>query len=168
MFALEVLRKVERVILYICYSTLVIATLLGIATRLIPGLDSIPWGMELSRYSMLWLVMLINSINIRERDEIVIEVLITRVQPGVRRVLNIISDLLVIFFLGVMLVYGFIVCTGNAAQQTASLGISMMVVYICMPLGAFCMLLEKVIVFVQDVRSKTPIKTAGEEAVEKL
>ena len=80
----------------------------------------------------------------------------------------IISDILVIGFLVVMFVFGLKVCVDNARQMTASLGISMRYIYICMPLGALCMLIEKVIVLVQDVRSSKPIKNASEEVIDQL
>lgn len=168
MIFLNGLRRAERVIMYICYTALVVATLIGIVVRVIPGMPAVSWSMELSRFAMVWMVMLINAVNIQQRDEIVIEVLITRVPNAVRRIMALISDVLVIGFLVVMLIYGFKVCMANAGQMTASLGVTMQVIYICMPLGAFCMLLEKIIVLVQDFRSKTPIKNADEEAIEQL
>lgn len=168
MIVLTALRRIERVIMYVCYTALVVATLIGVVTRMLPGVSNVAWGMEVSRFAMIWMVMLVNSVNIRQRDEIVIEVLITRVSPPVRRVFALLSDILVIGFLAVMLYYSVIVCRNNAGQMTASLGISMMYIYIAMPLGAFCMLVEKVIVFVQDVKSKTPIKNADEEAADQL
>lgn len=168
MIVLNVLRKVERIVMYVAYTVLVAATLIGIITRVIPGLKNIVWGMEASRFCMVWLVMLINSVNIKERDEIVIEVLITRVPDKVRRIMAIISDILVIAFLIIMFWYGLKICITNRNQMTASLGITMNYVYACMPLGAFCMLLEKIIVFVQDVKSKTAIKTMNEEVIDSL
>jgi len=165
---LNVIRKAERAVMYVAYTVLVVATLIGIITRVVPGLTNIVWGMEASRFCMVWLVMLINSVNIKERDEIVIEVLITRVPDKVRKIMAIISDMLVIAFLLIMFRYGLKVCLTNKNQMTASLGITMNYVYACMPLGAFCMLFEKVIVFVQDVRSKTAIKTMNEEVIDSL
>ena len=167
-YILRLLRQVERTIMYVCYIALVMATLIGIVTRLIPGVNNVVWGMELSRFAMVWMVMLINAVNIQQRDEIVIEVLISRVPDRVRRIMAIISDILVIGFLVVMFVFGLKVCVDNARQMTASLGISMRYIYICMPLGALCMLIEKVIVLVQDVRSTKPIKNAGEEVIDQL
>lgn len=154
--------------MYVCYTALVVATLIGIVTRLIPGVNNVVWGMELSRFAKVWMVMLINAVNIQQRDEIVIEVLISRVPDGVRRMMAIISDVLVIGFLIVMFVFGLRVCLDNARQMTASLGVSMKYVYICMPLGALCMLIEKVIVLVQDIRSSKPIKNANEEVIDQL
>lgn len=168
MIVLKILRKIERIVMYVAYTILVTATLIGIITRIVPGFKNIVWGMELSRFCMVWLVMMINSVNIKERDEIVIEVLITRVSDKVRRIMALISDILVIAFLVIMFWYGLKVCMANKNQMTASLGITMNYVYMCMPLGAFCMLLEKVIVFIQDVKSKTAIKTMNEEVIDSL
>ena len=168
MIVLNVFRKAERLVMYIAYTVLVVATLIGIITRIVPGFKNIVWGMEASRFCMVWLVMLINSVNIKERDEIVIEVLVTRVPDKVRRIMAIISDMLVIAFLIIMFWFGLKVCITNKNQMTASLGITMNYVYACMPLGAFCMLLEKVIVFIQDVKSKTAIKTMSDEVIDRL
>lgn len=165
---LDMMRKCVRVIMIICYITLVVATLMGIVARTLPFFDGFPWGMELSRFAMVWLVMFINSLNIKERDEIVIEVLISRVPDMVRKVLAIISDILVIAFLVVMFRYGCIVMMSNVNQTTATLGISMRPVYFCMPAGAFFMLVEKILVLIQDIRAEKPIKNAEEEAIDRL
>lgn len=58
-YILRLLRQVERAIMYVCYIALVMATLIGIVTRLIPGVNNVVWGMELSRFAMVWMVMLI-------------------------------------------------------------------------------------------------------------
>ena len=47
-YILRLLRQVERTIMYVCYIALVMATLIGIVTRLIPGVNNVVWVCNIS------------------------------------------------------------------------------------------------------------------------
>ena len=81
---LDGLRRLIEIMIMILYAILCLATLLGVVSRVIPGLETVSWSMEISRYSMIYMVMLTNSIAIRERDEIIFEYVYKRLPERLR------------------------------------------------------------------------------------
>lgn len=149
---IQALRKISACCVIVLYAILCLATLLGVASRVIPGLQTVSWTMEVSRYAMIYMVMLTNAVAIRERDEIIFEYVFKRLPARLQCFAAVIGDLLVLFFLAVMLVFGVRASIANMVQLSPALGLPITYVYVAMPLGAAAMMLEKCIILAQDLR----------------
>ncbi len=149
---IDVMRKIIQIFVNICFVVLTIATLYGVLTRKLPGVQSAFWSMEVSRYSMISIVFFASAVNIKDKDEIVIEFFINRIRAAPKRILLIIGDLMVIFFLVIMIIYGFQMAINNMSQLSPSLGLPMTYVYATIPLGAILMMIEKIIVTMEHFK----------------
>ncbi|MGI6180901.1 MAG: TRAP transporter small permease [Agathobaculum sp.] len=160
------MRKCVEIIIMLLYAILCISTLIGVASRLIPGFEAVSWSMEVSRYSMIYMVMLTNSIAIRERDEIIFEYVYKRLPVKLQYFASVIGDLIILMFLVVMFRFGLEVAVDNMVQISPALGLPITYAYAAMPVGAVVMIIEKLIVLAVDL--KTSIRAfAGKELIQK-
>ena len=150
---LDGLRRLIEIMIMILYAILCLATLLGVVSRVIPGLETVSWSMEISRYSMIYMVMLTNSIAIRERDEIIFEYVYKRLPERLRCFASVIGDVAVLLFLAVMFRFGLEVAIDNMVQISPALGLPITYAYAAMPLGAAVMIVENLIVLAVDLKT---------------
>jgi TRAP-type C4-dicarboxylate transport system permease small subunit len=100
------------------------------------------WTEEVMRYSMIWLMMMGSVACIFRVEHMGIEVLETLVRPErVPLVKSALYSVAAIFCV-VILIYGWPLAMRNASQVAPASGISMIVPYLALPVGAALMLVQ--------------------------
>lgn len=91
---------------------------------------------ELLTYTFAWMAMLASSYVFGKRDHMKMSFLVDKLPAEKRRILDIVIEGLLVLFAAAVLIYGgFTIMNLTMTQKTASLGISMGIVYAVMPLS---------------------------------
>ncbi|WP_127143975.1 TRAP transporter small permease [Pelagibacterium montanilacus] len=104
--------------------------------------SSIPWGEEIMRYSMIWVMMLGGTAAIYYAEHMAVESL-GELFARHRRHLVLTATYVVAGLFCVLLIYfGWPASVSNMGQRAAASGISMFWVYLAIPVGAALMLIQ--------------------------
>jgi TRAP-type C4-dicarboxylate transport system permease small subunit len=100
------------------------------------------WSEELSRYSFIWLIMVVAPICVREGANISMDMLVSRLPAGLARACEVIGFALVLALLVALAIWGSMILGVVGAQRSPALGVSMAWVYAAVPVGASLMIVE--------------------------
>ncbi len=102
--------------------------------------DALPWTDEVSGYMLAWITFM-GSITALERGKhINFDGILMVVPRKTRRVLEIVSEVFLVGFLAVLLVYGFQASTQLMNQTAISFDLPMGIIYSVVPISAFLMI----------------------------
>ena len=122
---------------------LVIDVIWGVFTRYITG-EQAKWTEELARYLLIWVSLLGAAVGFRSKSHLGIDLFVNALAPEVRRWVTFLAYIAVLFFAGVIFIFGGSLLVHNtfAMQQTTpALGIPMAYVYLSVPVsGCFIVL----------------------------
>ena len=120
---------------------------------------SIPVTEEIGTYSLIWMTY-IASIAVTIRGEhLTVDLLLNRYKPSQRRVVRVITDLMILIFCGMLMIFGFQLC-GNPIiinGRTPALQMSRLFVYMSVPIAMTfntVFMLYDLVVAVADIRFK--------------
>ena len=125
------------------------------------------WSEELVSYLFAWMTLLGASLVVGERGHMNIPILVDRMGPGARKVLNIFAEVVACIFAAVILVYGGIQITTLAmGQMTSSLGVPIGIFYIVLPLCGVLNIIYTILNIIGIVKgeiSTDPVDEAAQE-----
>lgn len=104
--------------------------------------SSIPWGEEIMRYSMIWVMMLGGVASIYYAEHMAVESLGELLAPHRRHLVLTATYIVAGLFCVLLVYYGWPAALGNTRQRAAASGLSMFWVYLAIPLGALLMLIQ--------------------------
>lgn len=131
----------EKVIVPLGMGTLAIVVFFQVLNRFILHIPA-PWTEEIARYIFVWTALLGAASGVRRGIHLNVELLQNSVGERFRKVLAIFSDLLTLFFLGVLVHQGFKWATGNGFRVIAdSMRVPMFYFQVIVPITAILMLL---------------------------
>lgn len=139
---MEVLHKIRKGIdtvlsaaCVILFAMMVIVGTYQIVTRFVFNSPSTV-SEELLTYTFAWMAILASAYVFGKRDHMKMSFLVDKLSEGKRKILDIVIEVLIIFFAAAVLIYGgFTIMDLTMTQKTASLGVSMGVIYAVMPLS---------------------------------
>lgn len=99
------------------------------------------WGLELSRYLTVWIVMLGAALVLKERGHISIRVFVGKFLGRVRLWLDLLAHLLFLTFLSFFLYISIDTLPDQLDQGTMTLPVSMFWFYLALPVGGVLMIL---------------------------
>lgn len=99
------------------------------------------WGLELSRYLTVWIVMLGAAVVLKDRGHISIRVFVGRFKGRVRLWLDMFAHLLFLTFLSFFLYISISNLPAQFGQGTMTLPVSMFWFYLALPVGGVLMIL---------------------------
>ncbi len=102
------------------------------------------WTEEAARISFVWVVFLAASIGVRRGLHFRFALLFDHVGPGWKRALEVLANLWVMFFAGIMVVRGYSFAMLNLSQLTPTMQIPWAWVYISVPISGALMALYSV------------------------
>jgi TRAP-type C4-dicarboxylate transport system permease small subunit len=118
--------------------------------------SSLPWGEEIMRYTMIWVMMLGGVACFWRVEHMAIDALHdavpVRLRPLVRGALYGVAGI----FCLLLLVYGWPAALRNTSQFAAASGISMVWVYLAIPVGAALMLVQIVLCWIAGYEPVEP------------
>lgn len=101
---------------------------------------------ELLTYSFTWMALLATAYVFGKRDHMRMGFMADNFSAGVRKVLSIIAEVLIMILAGAVMVYGgFILVQLTMTQTTASLGIPMGVVYTILPISGVLIVIYSIL-----------------------
>lgn len=139
METLHKIRKgIDTVLSSVCiflFAAMVVVGTYQIVTRFVFNRPS-TISEELLTYTFAWMAMLASSYVFGKRDHMKMSFLVDKLPESKRRVLDIVIEALLVLFAAAVLIYGgFTIMNLTMTQKTASLGISMGIVYAVMPIS---------------------------------
>ena len=111
------------------------------------------WPDEIARLMVVWLCFIGAYMAMRERRHIGFDILVKKLSPAVRSVVDVINRLVMVVFLLVVIWQGFLYAREFVSVPTEYIGISLGVfAYSVLPLSGILMLLQAVLNLVADLR----------------
>ena len=162
----KILNNILNVLAGVSFLAMVAFTCWQVITRYILQNPS-SWSEELVSYLFAWMALLGASIVVGERGHMNIPILVDRMGPAARKVLNIFAEVVACIFAAVILVYGGIQITTLAmGQMTSSLGVPIGIFYIVLPLCGVLNIIYTILNIIGIVKgeiSTDPVDEAAQE-----
>lgn len=113
---------------------------------------SFPWAEELTRFLLVWMVMLTVPALEWRSDHIRVDLIDEHLPARLRALLNLIKRLLIIFFLAIVVRYGVSAAIGMQITTAPATGVPMTIPYAAIPLSGALMLFYSLLLLIDDVR----------------
>jgi TRAP-type C4-dicarboxylate transport system permease small subunit len=97
------------------------------------------WGTEFVQYCLVWASMFGGAVGLKRGYQIGITTLADKLSPGASRAVQTVCYLLVLAFLALVIYYGFNQVAVNRSQVSSTIGISMSIPYLALPVGFLIM-----------------------------
>lgn len=102
--------------------------------------SSLTFTEELARYTFVWTVFLASAVCLRRQNHAAIELFVNWMPEKTRKIVLLISSLCCIIFFALVMLKGAELTVATWQQPSPSLQISMGLIYLAIPVGAFLML----------------------------
>lgn len=131
-----IVRKIEEIITIVCFSAMSIITLVAVFFRYVLN-SPITWSEEAARYLMVWGICIGISIATEKKAHLGIDVFVSFAPPKVRRVLEIVSGVLLtlVYIMVLALSVLFVSSALKLGNVTPLLRIPFWMVYLALPIG---------------------------------
>ena len=103
---------------------------------------SLPWSEEFSRYALVWASFLGASIALKRGLHIGVEAFVARLPQEKRRLIYLITLVLITFFLVIVIIKGFQMASFNMRQSSPAMRIPMGFPYLAIPIGSLIMVIH--------------------------
>jgi TRAP-type C4-dicarboxylate transport system permease small subunit len=124
-------------------AALSVIVFLGVFSRYVLN-DPWQWTEEAARICFVWVVFLAASIGVRRGLHFRFTLLLDHIAPAWKRALEVLANVWVIFFAGIMVVRGYSFAILNLSQLTPTMQIPWAWVYISVPISGVLMVLYSV------------------------
>lgn len=111
------------------------------------------WSEELPRYLLIWTSFLAAALAQKNEAHINITLALTPLAPRIRRGVQILTNLVILAFLGVLVYSGSLVTSITAHHRSTALQLPMGIVYAALPVGAALMILYLILQIARDLRN---------------
>lgn len=162
---INVLNKTEEVVLVVMFALMVAIIFIQVVMRKMN--NSLYWSEELGKFLFVWISWLGISIGEKRGEHIKITMLTDRFSPKVQHILNIISEIIVIFICVITVYYGIQLVITQASTHYTGIKISVSWGYLAVVLGCICMILRSLGMCFMSLKNlnsgKTPMEIIGDE-----
>ena len=122
------------------FATMATVTFVGVIFRYVLN-NPLQWGNELARFMMLWAGFIGINIAMRKNEHITIDIVIKMLPSRLSKFLGYIVDILIGYFLVILLIRGYHMATSTFMTASA-MPVSMFWIYSAVPLGALLTLIQ--------------------------
>lgn len=155
------LRKVNKVLNnleeYLAVATLFFTSLLVFTQALLRYVfhASLYWSDEVARYAIIWFVFIGASIAVREKAHATVDAITILLPAKLQKACSILANLLGLTFCVIVILSGSDAVSNvlNFGSVTPSLGISMAIPYLALPVGASLMFIRFAQLIIHDIRT---------------
>jgi TRAP-type C4-dicarboxylate transport system permease small subunit len=148
---ITIIRKLIKYVILILFAVIVVAVFYQVLMRYIFGSPP-AWTEELSRFSLVWLIILSSSVCIRKSRHFNVDYITQMFSRRGLLVLNMFLTLLVVLFLSVVMYYGFLSMLRAFDTTSPAMQISMGYVQLIFPLGIGANLMEAIVLLVEMLK----------------
>ncbi len=131
-----VIEKVSLFVSVIFGGSMVVIVIAGVIARYAMN-NPFTWTEEASRFLMIWMVLLGMSVVTRNRENLCVEFFVMKLPIPVQRIVKLVNEVLVMYFLYILSVEGFKMAVNAKMQIVPSLGITMFYPLLCISVGGF-------------------------------
>jgi TRAP-type C4-dicarboxylate transport system permease small subunit len=103
---------------------------------------SLPWSEEFSRYALVWASFLGGSIALKRGLHIGVEAFIANLSKEKKRLIYLITLVIILIFLAVVTIKGFQMASFNMKQSSPAMRIPMGFPYLAIPVGSLLMMVH--------------------------
>ena len=132
------LELLELGVVTILISTIIVSIFVQVLSRYVFTV-SISWLEELARFAFIWAALYGGSIAYRRGVLHKFEIPFDKISSGLQRGINIVTKVLVLFFLGVLIVFGMKLSIFVYNQFSPALSLRMTYIYLAVPVSAAMM-----------------------------
>lgn len=123
---------------------MVLTVLIGVFFRYVLR-NSLGWTEELARYLMIWMALLSISIGIKDKEHVGIQLLVRNIPIKYAKVVNLMVNGVVLFFLIILSYRGLTVALRGSSQLSLGLGISMLWPLLSIPVAGIFAIMQQII-----------------------
>ncbi|MBU8912850.1 MAG: TRAP transporter small permease, partial [Spirochaetales bacterium] len=135
---------VELGVVFVLVSVIILSIFAQVLSRYVFKI-SISWLEELARFTFIWAALYGGSIAYRKGVLHKFEIAYGAISPRIPQVLGIVTRIAILFFLGVLIIYGFKLSFFVYNQFSPALTIRMTYVYLAVPVAAVMMFISTVL-----------------------
>jgi len=144
----KLINEIVRILCIIFFVIMVIDVLMSVVMRYIL-VKPMVWGEQLAIYCMIWVGFLASSIAFRKGAHMGLDIVVKAVPRKVQIAIQVFAHVLIITFLAVLTVWGFIHSYAVRLQiSPVVFDLSMSWFYLALPVGGICMLVQEVEVII--------------------
>jgi len=130
--------KITELFVILFFLIVVVATFIQVFSRYVLNF-SFSWTEESARFAFIWLNMLGACVCLKRGSHAAITLLVDLFPAGLKKVVQICTNLLILFATSLMIVQGVKVVAVTTAQPSPALGLPMAMIYLCVPVGGVIM-----------------------------
>lgn len=147
------LNKVMGYLLTLLLAVMTAIIFWQVFSRFVVG-SSLSWSEELSRFLMIFMILIGSSIALRKNELIAVEILLEKVENLSKKVVVITIHVISIVFFLILIKYGSSMAQSFSNQFAPGLGVSMKYIYLALPLGGVLLLLNSLACIVEEIIGK--------------
>lgn len=138
----DILSLVVKVICVILLGAIVTTISVSVFTRFVIFYP-LNFADALAKYLMMWMAFLGSGLAIKEGEHIVVDMFVNKLGGRAKKMLLIAINIVVSIFLMIVIYYGFLYAlSGRDSHDPFVFGISMLIPYLSVPVGACYMLIQ--------------------------
>lgn len=144
------------------FTLLIFDVVLGVSSRFLFG-GQIRWTEELATFLLVWLVFCGSAIAYHDNAHLGIDLLMVNLDPGALKIARLLTNLLVLAFVGGVMVWGGMELTLerlDSGQMMSTLGIHKAWLYLSVPLNGLFIVLFNIGMIVDTISSNEGERTA--------
>lgn len=148
--------KVVEVMIVITVGLMVLNVVSGVFARYILN-NAIPWVEEASRYMMIWMAYLAMGLVVKDEGNISVTFMVNWFPPAVRRIIKVLSLLVIGFFLAVLFRESVKYMRILRIQSSPALSLPMIYPYMAVTFGAALMFIDNLVLLFAYATGKKPV-----------
>lgn len=156
--------KVLNALLIVAVAALVLDVCWGVFTRYVMG-NASQWTEELARFLLIWVALLGGAVAFGTKAHLGVDYFMGKFDPEPRKLMAIVSHLVVLFFAAAIFVYGgsrFVADTFAIGQKTPALGLEKGFVYLVIPISGVFMVIYTIENMIETIIAKAGVQEEGE------
>lgn len=145
----DIINKASVVLLFISLAIMTAVIFWQVIARFFLG-GAFAWGEELSRFLMIFMVIIGAAVAVRSNSLIAVDVFLERATGITRRVMITLIHMSIIVFSVIIIYHGTLLAQNFAIQKAPSIQISMEVIYMLLPLGSVLMIMNSLACIIEE------------------
>lgn len=166
--------QINRVITWIVAMALAAVTLIVfyqvIVRFVLTTMDiqiSATWSEETARYLMIWIILIGGGLAARKGKLIAVEAVVQAVPNSIGKGLRILAYITSLIFYTWISLIGIEWVQFGRAETSPATGISMMYVYLSLPVAGIFMLMNTIVLIIESVKNRKVVETEEEKIIHK-
>jgi TRAP-type transport system small permease protein len=146
------LALISKVLAGLFLASLTIVLILQVILRTFFN-SGISWSIEFPTFAVIWAVMLISNVLIKDNEMISVDFLDHLFSEKFKKIRNVVYQVIFLLLLFVMTYYGWLQAISNFDRTTPTLGISWFYAYLAIPVGTALMIYQYVYKIIYNIVS---------------